>query len=260
MTLRSCIYRGTVVHRRLRPKLHRLRYDVFTLLLDLDELPELDRTHGLIAYNRRGAISFHDADHGPATGQNLRPWVEARLAEAGIAFDAGPIRLLCYPRIFGYVFNPLSAYFCHRRDGSLAAILYEVCNTFRERHTYIIPVAKIGRSLVRQRCRKALYVSPFIDMEADYHFRILPPAETVSIVIREEDADGLLLAAAFMGTRRALTRPALLRCVLRFPLLCAKVVAGIHWEALKMWLKGFPVFAHVPAAAPVQSSVGHSTH
>lgn len=259
MSLQSAIYSGPVVHERFRPKRHHLRYGVFTLLLDLDELPDLDRRYGLLAYNRRGLLSFHDADHGPTTGENLRPWVIARLAEAGMEPDGGPIRLLCYPRVLGYVFNPLSVYFCYRRNGSLAAILYEVCNTFRERHTYVIPVTEGAREVVRQRCRKALYVSPFIDMKADYHFRIVPPSDGVNIVIRQEDADGLLLAAAFKGTRTELTRAALLRCFARFPFLCLKVISGIHWEALKMCLKGFPVFAHSPAAAPVRSSIGHST-
>jgi len=258
MTLQSAIYRGSVVHERLRPKRHSLRYSVFTLLLDLDELPELDRRFRLFAHNRFAPLSFYDRDHGPTTGAALRPWVEDRLREAGIEAKGGPIRLLCYPRIFGYVFNPLSVFFCYRPDGGLAAILYEVCNTYSERHTYVIPVAGSKRRVVRQTCRKLLYVSPFIDMVADYHFRVLPPDDEVSIVIRQEDSGGLLLAACFRGEREEIDERALARILLRFPLQTLKIITAIHWEALRMWLKGFRVFSHNPAATPVDSSVGQS--
>lgn len=258
MTLQSAIYRGSVVHERLRPKRHSLRYAVFSLLLDLDELPELDRRFRLFAHNRFAPLSFYDRDHGPATGEALRPWVEERLREAGIETGGGPIRLLCYPRVFGYVFNPLSVFFCYRPGGELAAILYEVCNTYSERHTYVIAVAPGKSRTVRQACRKSLYVSPFIAMEADYHFRVLPPADDVSIVIRQEDADGLLLAACFKGEREEIEDRALARILFRFPLLTVKIVAAIHLEALRMWLKGFRVFSHSPANTPVDSSVGRS--
>jgi len=255
MTLRSAIYRGKVVHERLRPKRHRLSYRVFSLLLDLDELPELDRRLRLFAHNRWAPLAFHDRDHGSTTGEPLRPWVEARLKEAGLTCDGGPIRLLCYPRIFGYVFNPLSVYFCYRRDGELAAILYEVCNTFRERHTYVIPVDRNDRAVIRQSCGKALYVSPFIGMDAVYHFRILPPDDGVSIVIRQEDADGLLLAASFRGEKVPLAERSLALCLSAFPFLTLKITTAIHWEALLLWLKGCRVFPHAPAPLPVQSSV-----
>jgi len=257
MSLTSCIYEGSVVHERRRPKRHRLRYGVFSFLIDLDELPELDRKFRIFGYNRWAPFSFHDRDHGSTTGEALRPWVEERMREGGVEPDGGAIRLLCYPRIFGYVFNPLSVFFCYQREGSLAAILYEVCNTYRERHTYVIPVDASNRAVIRQSCGKALYVSPFIAMEADYHFRIVAPEEQVKVVIRQEDADGVVLAAAFRGDRISLDERALARCLARFPLMTAKIMTGIHWEAFKMWIKGFPVFSHSPAAAPVQSSIGH---
>ena len=255
MTYHSAIYEGPVVHERLRPKRHRLRYNVFSMLLDLDELSELDRNFGLFGYNRWAPLSFHDRDHGPCTGDALRPWAEARLTEAGIEPDGGAIRLLCYPRIFGYAFNPLSVYFCYRRSGELAAILYEVCNTFKERHTYVITVPEKARQVIRQSCEKAMYVSPFIGMEADYHFRIVPPAAGVNIVIREEDAGGLLLAASFQGVCIPFTARTLSRALIRFPFMSLKIVGGIHWEALRLWLKGLPVFTHHPATLPVRSSV-----
>jgi uncharacterized protein len=259
MTFESAIYRGEVVHDRRRPKHHRLRYSVFSLLLDLDELPELDRQCGLFAYNRWSPLAFHDADHGAATGAPLRPWVEDRLKDAGLALDGGPIRLLCYPRLFGYVFNPISVYFCYRQDGPLAAILYEVCNTFHERHTYVIPVVDPALAVIKQDCGKSLYVSPFIGMDTDYKFRIVPPGESISIVIRQEDAEGLLLAASFRGDRIKLTDRSLARCLCAFPLMTLKITAAIYWEASKLWFKGFRIFPHKRASSAVQSSIGISS-
>lgn len=258
MTFRSAIYRGSVAHERMRPKRHRLRYAVYSLLLDLDELADLDRRLRFFAHNRFAPVSFHDADHGATTGEPLRPWVEDRLREAGLEPDAGPILLLCYPRIFGYVFNPLSVYFCYGRNGELKAILYEVCNTYAERHTYVIPVGDGGARVVRQACRKALYVSPFIAMETDYHFRVAPPDEAVSIAIRQEDAEGILLAACFRGQREDITDRKMVRLLFRFPMLTLKVIAAIHWEALRMWMKGYRVFPHRPADARVKSSTGRA--
>ena len=252
----SCLYFGEVMHRRLRPMRHRFRYRVFSLYVDLDELPDLDRRSRIFGYNRAAPLAFYDRDHGPASGEVLRPWVEDHLRAADLTVDGGPIRLLCYPRIFGYVFNPLSVYFCYRRDGSLTAILYEVCNTFKERHTYVIPVDDISRPVIRQSCDKRLYVSPFIGMDCDYHFRIVPPGKNINIVIRQEDAEGLLLAASFQGNRTEITERSLARLLIRFPLLTVKIVAGIHWEAVRLWLKGLHVFPHSPTSGPVQSSVG----
>lgn len=256
----SAIYRGDVVHDRRRPKRHRLRYTVFYLLLDLDELPLLDQRYRLFGYNRRAALSFHDSDHGPANGSALRPWIDDRLRDAGIATNGGPVRLLCFPRVFGYVFNPLSVYFCYRQDGTLSAILYEVCNTHGERHTYVIPAPYQPRAVIRQRCEKSLYVSPFIGMDAVYHFRVVPPGDGVRIVIREEDGDGLILAASFNGHRVELDDKALARNLADFPFMTLRVIAAIHWEALRMLLKGFSVFRHKTAAAPVQSSIGTVKH
>ena len=255
MTFHSAVYHGAVVHLRLRPKRHRLRYNVYNLLLDLDELTSLDRRFWFFGYNHWAPISFHDSDHGPTTGLALRPWVEDHLRKSGVDPDGGSIRLLCYPRIFGYTFNPLSVFFCYRRDGGLAAILYEVCNTYRERHTYVMPLVGNDSVVIQQTCQKELYVSPFISMDADYHFSIIPPGETVSIIIREEDSDGPFFTASFHGVHSELNARSLARSFAAFPLLTLKVIVAIHWEALKLWLKGVPFFSHVPAPMPVQSSM-----
>jgi DUF1365 family protein len=141
------------------------------------------------------------------------------------------------PRVLGYGFNPLSIYFCHRHDGTLAAVLYEVHNTFGERHSYIIPV-DADSSCVRQRCDKRFYVSPFMDMDLSYEFRVAPPADRVSIAIRACDQAGPVIFAALAGERRELTDRALARLLATHPLLTLKVIGAIHWHALLLWWKG----------------------
>ena len=176
---------------------------------------------------------------------------------AGLPIDGGPIRLLCYPRVFGYVFNPISVYFCYNQDRQLTALLYEVCNTFKERHTYAIAVNGNSGGVIRQEIAKSMYVSPFMNMDATYHFRISPPAARTNIVIRQEDAEGLLLTASFAGARQEMTGWSLTNILCRFPLLTFKVMSAIHWEALQLWLKGLKVFAHEPAASPIESSISN---
>lgn len=249
--MKSALYAGIVMHARLRPKRHRLRYRVFSLLLDLDEMDELDRSLRLFGHNRAALFSFHDKDHGAGDGA-LRQWVSTQLDAAGIALGVPRIEMLCYPRILGYVFNPLTVYFCH--DGAdLRAILYEVHNTFGERRTYVIPVK--GAGTVAQSCAKEMYVSPFVPMQCDYRFTIDPPADKVLVRIDETDEAGLFLTASFAGERRALDDGALLRALLAYPLMTLKVTAAIHWEALKLWAKGVPVFRHRKAATRIATSV-----
>jgi hypothetical protein len=136
------------------------------------------------------------------------------------------------------VFNPISTFFCHRADGTLAAILYEVNNTFGQRHSYLIAVADPAARPIRQSCAKALYVSPFMGMDMRYDFAVRPPGADVALTVRGSDVDGTLIVATFAGRRREVSDGAVLATFLRHPLLTAKVVGGIHWEALKLWIKG----------------------
>lgn len=257
MTGASGIYFGTVVHARHRPKKHSLRYRVFSLLIDLDEIETLDGKLRLFGYNRRAVFSFWDKDHGLGTTGDLRGWVERHLADAGINHSNVRIRVLCYPRIFGYVFNPLTVYFCEDRKGNLLALLYEVCNTFHERHTYIIPAQTMREGSVRHSCSKAMYVSPFVPMDCTYDFDITPPGQRVKIAINERDNEGDLLFASFAGRKSPLTDGTLSRALFTYPLMTMKVMAGIHWEALRLWLKGVPLHRHRPAAKRIASSVEH---
>jgi DUF1365 family protein len=259
-TLASGLYPGVVTHARLRPRAHRLRHRIFMLLLDLDELEQLDGALKFFAHRRFGLASFHEADHLDGTNQPLKPRLEAELAAAGIA-HGGAIRVLCMPRVLGGVFNPLSVYFCHGSDGRLSAILYEVSNTFGERHSYLIPAQ--GADLVFQACDKRFYVSPFMDMELAYAFRVAPPGERVSVAVDVHDAQGQVLATAFAGRRLELTDAALIRAWLTHPLMTLGVMAAIHWRALFIWLKGEPIRKRPgPPDAPltVVSSAGLQAH
>lgn len=251
---RSCLYFGHVIHRRLRPRVHHLRYRVFSLYADLDELPALGRTLPLFSHNRFNVFSFHDQDFGDGSGTPLRAWVERQLAAAGIALGGGHIGLLCYPRLFGYAFNPLSVFFCYAADGTLTAILYEVHNTFKQKHTYLIRVTQGAGEVIRQRCEKAFYVSPFIPMAGVYEFRVRPAGENVLIAITESDQEGPLLHALFAGERRALTTGRLAATLFTHPLMTLKVIVGIHWEALRLWLKRIPLVTR-PAPPAVAVSV-----
>jgi DUF1365 family protein len=239
--MNSALYFGRVTHTRAFPRRHRLSYGVWYLLADLGELGELDRTVPGFTLDRPGPISFHTRDHGPRDGSPLRPWIEGYLTEAGIDLQGGAVRILCFPRVFGYVFNPLSVWFCHHRDGSLRAILYEVSNTFGEQHSYLVPVegAHAGDH-VRRLFDKELFVSPFIDMDARYDFTTRVPDEHVSIAVRETVAEGQVLTVALTATRRPLTFAWLARAFVGYPLVTAKVIGGIHWEALRLWIKGAP--------------------
>ena len=245
----SGLYPGIVTHARLRPRAHRLRYRIFMLLLDLDELPALDQALKLFGQDRLRLTSFSETDHLDGEAVSLKAQVEGQLRAAGLP-TGGPIRLLCMPRIFGGVFNPLSIYFCHDPDGALSAMLYEVRNTFGERHSYLIPAQ--GPGVIAQTADKAFHVSPFMDMDLAYAFRIQPPGERVAVTVDVHDAQGLLLAATFAGARVELTDAAIWRAWLTHPLMTLGVMSAIHWEALKIWLKGEKLRPRPKApAAPV---------
>ena len=238
----SGLYPGEVMHHRLEPVRHRFVYRVFSLLLDLDQLAELDRRLRVFSVNRANLVSFLERDHGARDGTPLRPWVEVRLREHGLDPAGGRIFLLCFPRVLGYVFNPLSIYYCYDRSGGLAAVLYEVKNRCGEQHAYVLPVARAAAGApVRQSCDKRFYVSPLIAMDARYRFKLGAPGERLSVVIQEEVARRTSLVATLTARRRPLTDRQLVLAILRLPLMTFKVIAAIHYEALRLWLKGAPL-------------------
>ncbi|MEA2943256.1 MAG: uncharacterized protein QOD09_3785 [Bradyrhizobium sp.] len=254
----AALYFGDVMHARLKPVGHRFSYRVMSMLIDLDRLEEAGRQSPLFAVNRAALYSFNEADHGERDGSSVRAYAQRCAAARGIDLSGGRVLLLCYPRLFGYTFNPLSAYFCYRADGALALIIYEVRNTFGELHCYVLPVqpSEISAAGIRQQQDKLFYVSPFIEMATRYHFRVSPPGESVKLRILETDREGPLLAAAFCGRRRGLTTAALLRCFVSLPLAPFKIVVAIHWQALRLWLKGVRL---VPRESVARAEAGANT-
>ncbi|TCT06924.1 DUF1365 domain-containing protein [Aquabacter spiritensis] len=246
------LYRGQVMHRRLRPRPHRLAYRIFSLLIDLDTIDADCARLRLLSHNRFNLFSIHDRDFASGIQAPLKPQVERHLRAAGLAPDGGRILLLCMPRMLGFVFNPLSIYFCHDRTGRLIATLYEVSNTFGERHSYLLPANAAADGIVRQSSRKRFFVSPFLDLAFDYAFRLRPPGDAFQLAIKVSDADGPVLTAVHTAAREPLSDAALARAFVEFPVMTVKVVAAIYWEAVRLWIRGVPLHRKpAPPSCPV---------
>ena len=235
--INSSIYNGSVIHKRFKPKKHFFKYRVFSLFLDLSELKELNNKLNFFSLNKFNLISFYEKDHGERDGSSLLKWVKNNLRRNNISTDDIKVKLLCYPRILGYVFNPLSIFFIYDNNESLVSILYEVKNTFGEQHTYVF---KIGgeNKLIQNNCSKKFHVSPFIEMDCNYFFRILNPGDKLSIIIDQYDQQGKILFASQDGIRSDLTNKNLMNSYLRHPLMTFKIISAIHFEAFKLWIKG----------------------
>ena len=233
----SCIYIGSVVHKRFKPKKHFFKYGVFSLFLDLDEINELDQKILFFSYNKFNILSFFDKDHGYRDGSSIKNWLIHVLQKKNISTINIKIKILCYPRIFGYVFNPLSIFFIYDSDSNPIAILYEVKNTFGEQHTYVFKI-DIKNKQILNNCKKKFYVSPFMDLESKYFFKVLIPNERLSVIIDQRDKEGKLLFASQDGERVKLSSKNLLKSYLKHPLMTLKIISAIHYEALKLWMKG----------------------
>jgi len=247
--------RGKVMHARSRPVSHTFSYPVFYLRLRIDQ-PQALAAHGswLLGINRRRPVAFFDRDHGARDGSDLNAWLAQRLAQAGVHIDTGEVWLQTFPRVFGYLFSPVSFWFVHDRQGVLRALLAEVNNTFGERHDYVLtapglaPIG-VGTELV---CRKRFFVSPFCEVRGAYRFRLFERAGVRRMAIDYFDAtpdapageapdDQPLLRTAIWGHEQALRQPVLLRALLAMPLLTLGVIWRIHWQALRLWLRGVPL-------------------
>ena len=232
----SCIYNGTVIHKRFKPKIHFFKYKVFSLLIDLSELEKLDKTINLFSYNKFNLVSFFDKDHGERDGSSLINWVKKNLKQNNIYCENITIKLLCYPRIFGYVFNPLSVFYVYNDHNDLISILYEVKNTFGEQHTYVFKVS--NNNMIQHNCEKKFHVSPFIEMNCNYFFRILKPTDKISVIIDQYQLDEKILYASQDGKRTDFTTSELIKSYLKHPLMTFKIITAIHFEAFKLWTKG----------------------
>jgi len=233
----SCIYNGQVIHKRFKPKEHFFKYKVFSLLLDLSELSLLDNELKIFSYNKFNILSFYDIDHGPRDGTSLISWVKENLNSNNINSNEIKIKLLCYPRVWGYIFNPLSIFFVYDKNSKLISILYEVKNTFGEQHTYVFKIDK-DNQLFEHSCKKKFHVSPFIEMNCLYYFKILKPTDKLSVVINQNDDSGKLLFASQDGLKNELNNKNLMISYISNPLMSFKIIGAIHFEALKLWIKG----------------------
>ena len=233
--MNSCIYNGEVNHTRFKPVKHFLNYKTFSLFIDLDEIEQLDKSISIFSHNKFNIFSFYNKDHGDRDGNCLKKWVISNLKKYKIEGNISKIKILCYPRIFGYVFNPLSIFYCYEND-KLKSIFYEVKNTFNEQHTYIFKI-KDGEE-IKQKCKKKFYVSPFMDMETFYNFKLIDPNQRLSVMIKQTDAEGTVLTATQTGDKKEFNFKQLLINFFRYPLMTLKIISSIHFEALLIWKKG----------------------
>jgi len=249
--MNSCLYLGQVRHRRFQPHPHAFRYRLFMVYLDLAELEPVFARRWLWSTRRPALAWFRRADHAGDPRLPLDAWVRQRVWEATGRLPQGPIRLLTQLRYCGYCFNPISIYYCFTPDGEhLEAMVAEVTNTpWRERHCYVLP-ATGGRQ--DYRFPKALHVSPFMPLGLDYRWRCNTPGATLGVQMDVLRHGEKLLDATLSLRRRAITGPALAAVLCRFPVMTLKVITAIYWEALRLWWKKTPFFAH-PAGQPVES-------
>lgn len=253
----SAIYAGRILHHRSGAQSHRFTLDVFSLLLDLDELPALAAGSRLFRYNRPGLLTFHDRDHGPRDGSPLGPWARSRLSAAGLERFGQQISILCFPRLFGHVFNPLSVYFCRDGDGLLGAVLYEVKNTFGGQHVYAVAIPPVDplAGVHHHQQQKRFHVSPFLGAQGRYRFRVRPPAQRYALSICLDDDEGNRLVAVQTARREPWSDGRLLAHMARFPLQPLRVIGGIHWHAWKLWRMGAR-FHRDPAPSTTSRTAG----
>tara|TARA_R110002126_G_scaffold9595_6_gene43202 strand:- start:3572 stop:4429 length:858 start_codon:yes stop_codon:yes gene_type:complete len=249
------LYHGNVMHSRISPKQHRFQYSVFSLLVDVDRLEDANKLSSIFSVSKFNLVSFYPSDHLAKDSElTLREQTQHIMSEHGIDWQPKKILLACYPRILGKVFNPLSVFYIYQENDIIGAIIYEVRNTFGEKHLYVCPIEEknLTPDHIKQEAEKNFYVSPFIEMNMRYFFTISEPYQTMSWRILEKQDDTPVLAATYFGRQKVLNTKNLARFFLQIPLLTWKILIGIHFEAVRLWLKGL---RYVPRKRAEKSSV-----
>ncbi|GAB2804737.1 DUF1365 domain-containing protein [Comamonas piscis] len=236
MSHQALIGFGHIWHERLRPVVHAFRYPGYFLLLPLRSLR--DQPDSVLRRNRRGAISFYDRDHGDGSADCLA-WFDQLLQQEGIHDAVGEVWLHAFPRVLGYAFKPVSFWYAHRADGSLAAVLAEVNNTFGERHAYLLAGPGLAWD-AEQVAAKCFHVSPFCTVQGEYRFRFVRSDSRNQVQVDLHDEAGPLLRTGVAGTLQALTTATVRRAFWGMPLMTWGVVFRIHWQALRLWSKRLP--------------------
>jgi DUF1365 family protein len=255
----NAIVKGTLMHRRYRPLRHELRYHVADVLVDVDDLANLNDGMRLIGYNRRRLFSIDDRNHGPGDGTPIAAHVRGLMQQLQLAAPVKRIFMLCYPAVLGRVFNPLTTYFGLDEDGRWVAVVYEVNNTFGQRHAYVLPVE--GAS---HRAEKCFFVSPFNPVQGEYRFSFEHQGKGLRLNIALFEEARLKLTARFEGQEQPLNDRALLASALSLALQPLKILGAIHWQAVKLYFKGLrpnvrPAHARFAATATLSSFEIHAT-
>ncbi len=236
--IRSALFHGDVMHHRFTPKDHRFTYRLSNWLIDIDELATLDKELTGFRWNRPALFSFYDKDYGFADGRSPREFIDGVFE----SFDLAPphrVELLCQVRCFGQVFNPLVVWYCYSHENQLIAVLYEVRNTFKQRHHYFVPFeTKDTQALYQHRSDKCFFVSPFMPMACTYQFSLKRPEHNFYLAIQQASEGKLMMSAVWQGVRETLSQAALYKQGLTHPFNTLKIILAIHWEALKLWTKG----------------------
>jgi DUF1365 family protein len=248
--VRSALYEGHVVHERRTEHRNLFRYSVYMWLVDLDELDELDRRLWAFGHDRPGLTTIRSRDHLGDPRKTIKQNVLAYLDAHGVDLGGGRVTLLTNARVLGYVFNPLSVYYCHRPDGGVACVVAEVHNTYGQRHCYLLEPGDRGRA----ETGKEFYVSPFLTVDGRYRMTLAPPGERLSVQMALHQGGQRVFSASLTGHRRALTNATVTRMLLRHPLMTARVTSLIHVQGIKLALRGV---ARVPRPPhPPQEHVG----
>ena len=252
------LYPGAVTHQRVGPISHRFRYSVFSMFADVDRLAEWDRKLKFFSVNRANLFSLWEGDFGD--GGNLRPYLQTLADEALGAGHIQRFYMLCYPRVLGYAFNPLTVFYGLDRNGRVALTIYEVNNTFGERHTYVMEARPDASGVIRHGCDKQFHVSPFNPVSGHYTFRTRLPSSTAALGIRYEDEGRLVMTAQFAGDRLPVSDAVLTKLFARHMFMTRKIWLGIRWEALKLWVRGLKIFRKPPPpSVPIGGNIDHKS-